>query len=545
MKRVVLFTIGLALCTSSARADAPGKKPVKPVDPAALAGRIDELLEKDWKAKGIQPAPLADDAEFLRRVYLDLAGRIPAAFEVRDFLASKHADKRQRVIDRLLDDPLYVNHLGTTWRSILMPPSNNPQAFYAAGFKAWLDRQVKENTPYDQLVRELLTAPVVLGANVRGAPPVNFNAASPVGFFIANELKPENVAASASRIFLGVKLECAQCHDHPFAKWKRDQFWQYAAFFSTMMQSPERDGRTPNKPGLGKEIRVPGTERTVQAKFLDGKKPEWQAGVESRAILADWMTSPQNPYFARTAVNRLWAHCFGPGIIDPVDDEPSEDSPISHPQLLGELTEQFIAHKYDLKFVLRAIVSSQAYQRTSAVSHKSQLEARTFARMPLKGLTPEQLFDSLAQATGYMEAGVVGPTGRGDPGNSPRAEFLNRFAGQHKRVENQTSILQALMFMNGKFIGDATMVSPASSDFRGKILDRGQTLSAVTEFPGWNTDQRIDALFLASLSRLPRAEERERFSAYVDRGGATKDRKQALGDVFLVLLNSSEFSVNH
>lgn len=532
----VIFGVVVFGCSQLLAAD-PSKN-AQPMDAAALAARIDGLIANSLQTKGIQPAAPADDAEFLRRVYLDLAGRIPSTWEVRDFLASKQSNKRQRIIDRLLDEPLYVTHLGTTWQSIMSPPNTNQQLqAISAGFKIWLDKQVKDNAPYDQMVRELLTAPVTGSPGGRGGQPLAGAATvSPAGFILLNENKPENVASSASRIFLGVKLECAQCHNHPFANWTREQFWEYAAFFAATPQA-ER--------GAVKGIKIAGTEKVVEAKFLDGQKPQWRNGVDARVVLSEWMTAPDNPYFARTAVNRLWAHCFGVGIIDPVDDEPSPDNPISHPELLTQLTEQFIAHKYDLKYMLRAIVLSQTYQRTSAVSHKSQLEPRTFARMPLRGLTPEQLFDSLAQATGYFETDENQPAARGDPNVSPRTEFLNRFANQDKPTQTQTSILQALALMNGKFIADATGVSAASKDPRGRASDRGQTLSAISEFPGWTTEQRIEALYLAALSRLPRPHERDRLSAYVNRGGAVGDPKEALGDVFWVLLNSAEFIVNH
>src|SRR5262249_44232119 len=155
-------------------------------------------------------------------------------------------------------------------------------------------------------------------------------------------------ASAVSRLFLGVRLECAQCHDHPFAKWQREQFWQMAAFFSAVQpQQPLRKGGPqPAKVTPGKEIRIAGTDKVVSARFPDGKNPEWKDGVDSRVTLADWITSPENPYFARTAVNRLWAHFFGVGLIDPVDDEPTEENPVSHPELLSELTRQFVAQKF-------------------------------------------------------------------------------------------------------------------------------------------------------------------------------------------------------
>ncbi len=516
------------------------------LDPAALAAKIDQLIEAKYQEAGVRPAALADDAEFLRRVYLDVAGRVPAVSEARDFLADPRADKRQRLVDSLLKGPQYVNHFTNTWRSILLPPTTNQQQQLQLGnpFRLWLEKQVKENVPYSQMVREILTTPAPVNADLRLAALQGFNAnpqnLTPAFFYQANELKAENVAAATARIFLGVRLECAQCHDHPFARWSREQFWEYASFFAAIQPPPRpmvvnnrvvQPPKTPPK----RALKIPGTDKYVQAKFLDGGEPRLVEGMDPRMSLAMWMTSPENPYFARNAVNRVWAHFFGIGLVDPVDDEPGDDNPPSHPRLLDELSRQFISSKYDVKYLIRAITASAAYQRTSVVSDASQQDARLFARMAVKGLTPEQLFDSLAQTTGYMETAapaqgriaVIGGI------NSPRAEFLNRFASQERKTETQTSILQALALMNGKFVGDATS------------LERSMTLAAVADAPFMNTAQRVETLFLAALTRLPTAEEAARFAAYVDGGGAAGDSKKALADVFWTLLNSSEFILNH
>lgn len=536
------LALAILLAISGATFAEPERPADQPMDAAALASRIDDLIAKAWAEKGIQPAPIADDAEFIRRVYLDVLGRIPPVADVREFLADKRADKRERLIHRLLDHPLYTAHLSTTWRAIILPPTNQQVQAFAASLKPWLDKQIKENIPYDKMVREILTVNAT-GPVGRGDAiilPGQQGGLSPVAFLQANELKPENLASAASRTFLGVRLECAQCHNHPFANWTRTQFWEFAAFFSAIQPNqpvrivgkPERpvQAKRPN----GREIKIPGLDKVVQAGFLDGNRPEWKDGVDPRVILADWITSPSNPYFARTGANRVWAHLFGIGIIDPVDDEPSDESPISHPQLLEELTRQFVAHKFDLKYMLRAVLLSKTYQRGSRMTHESQADPRSFARMSVRGLTPEQLFDSLAQATGYYESpGFRNASPFNVNPNNPRSEFLSRFSSQEKKTETQTSILQALALMNGKFVADATSV------------ERSMTLSAAAEFPGWSTEQRIETLYLAVLTRLPRQEELVRLTAYVNEGGPSGDRRRALADVFWVLLNSSEFILNH
>jgi hypothetical protein len=504
------------------------------LSPAALAVLIDRRLEEKWH--GVEPVPPADDAEFLRRVYLDLAGRIPRVNEVRDFLEDPAPDRRERVVERLLDSPQYVSHFSNAWWKLLVPSADNQQfAVQAAVFKPWLVEQVRNNTPYDKIVRDLLTAPLADYASPLegdiGFPP---QGPSPVGFLLANELKPENLAASTSRIFMGVRLECAQCHDHPFARWSRAQFWEMAAFFTSgppAPLAPPIQSQRPGYPALPRQVMIPGTDKAVRAKFPNGNDPYWKQLAEPRTALAQWLTAADNPYFAPTAVNRIWAHFFGIGLTDPVDDEPTAENPLRHPDLLAELSAQFVAHDYDVKYLIRAVTATRAYQRTSAQSHSSQADPRAFARMAVRGLTPEQVFDSVALAVGFKE-NAANPARPGNL-NSSREDFLNRFAGQERAVDKQTSILQALALMNGKFVAAATS------------LDRSTTLAAVADVPFMTVEQKIETLYLAALSRLPRPEEARRLSVYVSAGGPRGDPRQALSDVFWALLNSAEFILNH
>jgi hypothetical protein len=540
--------LGLAaLCLSVS----PGRLPADPapsakaaiveevLDAQALAARIDRHINARLAEREVKAAPRADDAEFLRRVYLDLTGRIPRVADARAFLEDKSPDRRRHLVERLLESPQYVSHFGTTWTTTILPSSPNQN--FAFAFKPWVEKQIREDVPYDKMVRDLLAAsfdntPFRGRGVVPARPGVGPGVVNPLAYYQANELKPENLAASTSRVFLGVRLECAQCHDHPFTSWKRKQFWEYAAFFAGIQPqrriAPGRGVPPPPPDPNVRTIKIPLTDKVVEARFLDGAVPEFQSGVNSRITLADWMTSERNPYFARTGANRVWGHFFGVGLIDPIDDEPTEENPTSHPELLAELTRQFVAHKYDMKYLIRAITSSDAYQRTSARTDPGQSEPRLFARMALRGMTPEQLFDSLAQATGYREG--AGPLVRGRPNLlTPRGQFLVRFASQERRTETHTSILQALALMNGKFIADATSV------------ERSTTLAAVVNAPFMNTAQRVETLYLATLTRLPRPEERARMVAYVERGGTSGDQGTALADVFWVLLNSSEFILNH
>jgi Protein of unknown function (DUF1553)/Protein of unknown function (DUF1549) len=493
-------------------------------DVTALAARIDARITAAW-SKDVKPAALADDAEFFRRVHLDLVGRIPSVTEARDFLDDDRPDKRRLCVDRILradpDDRSYsdahVNHFTNVWRAWLLAQTEQQVQGRQPGLEIWLRNRLKANVGYDQLVRDLLNQPVNQGGN-----PGEGSAAV---FYQANELKPENLAGSTARLFLGVQLECAQCHNHPFDKWTRAQFWQFAGFFTDVAQQ----GNT----GQRGEIKIPGKDKPVQARFLDGKEPQWKDKTGTRPTLADWMTAPENPFFARAAVRRLWAYFFRTGLAEP-PDATVDESPASHQELLDELAREFVAHKYDLKFLIRAITASQTYQRTSALSHPSQKDVRLFARMPLRGLSPEQLFDSLAEATEYRDAAA--PSNPqfvifGGP-RSARGQFLAKFTAQDHKTDYQTSILQALYLMNNEFIADRTS------------LAKNRTLATLAE-QRTSTARKIESLYLVVLSRKPRSEESQRFVKYVEAGGPTSDSKKALADVFWVLLNSPEFILNH
>jgi hypothetical protein len=512
----------------------------------ALAARIDEHIAASWTAAGARPAPPADDAEFLRRVWLDLAGRIPAVSEARAFLKDDSPDKRQRLVAQLLDSPLYVRHFGNVWRNLLLPEAtaNIQVQIQMPSFEAWLRKELVRNAGYDQIARDLLTAPLT-NAAPRQILTANTVEPSPMAYYQAKELQPENLAASTARVFLGVRVECAQCHHHPFASWKREQFWGYAAFFAGMPRGPQPNARLAlparTEP---REIKIGGTDKVVPATFLDGSKPEWKEGLSGRTALAEWMTRADNPFFARAGVNRLWYYFFGTGLIDPVDEMVGGESKATHPELLDELAREFAAHQFDLKYLIQAITASKAYQLSSAATDKSQDDPHQFARLLLRGLTPEQLFDSVAEAISYTEDVPENQSlaFRIQP-NTPRAQFLAKFGGQSdKATEAQTSILQALSLMNGRLIADAT-----SLDAR-----RSPRLVSLIEAPFLTTASRIEALYLATLSRKPRPQEAERMIRYVETGGDARtdqptpeQKNAALADVFWVLLNSSEFVVNH
>ncbi|HEX4608517.1 MAG TPA: DUF1553 domain-containing protein, partial [Urbifossiella sp.] len=435
----------------------------------------------------------------------------------------------------------HAAHFATVTRAAWLPQTvtNGQFAGFGIQLEGWLRKQYRDNTPADRTVRALLEVPYQVN-RPNGAPMgfVQATGSDPdrnaiIGFFQANESKAENVAAAVSRLFLGVKLECAQCHDHPFAPYTKEQFWEFAAFFADLNRTPTNRPSEPAPTGpqaTRNRIALPNSDKVVVAKFFDGTSPEWNEVMSPRQELAEWLTDRDNPYFARNLANRTWAHFFGVGIVDPVD-EPGENNPPSHPDLLADLGRAFAASGYDNRLLIRAVTRTKAYQLSSRLSHPTQADPRRFARMNLKGLTPSQLFDSLVSATGYRE-----PAGfrQAFPGfvqpNNPRSVFLNRFASTDRPTESSTTILQALMLMNGDFLDAQT------------APDRAEILGAVADIPGWDNRRRVETLYLAALSRRPSGDELDRFSSYVDR---STDKKKALGDVFWVLLNSPEFLFNH
>jgi hypothetical protein len=536
---LAIATCGLAVTMLAARGEEPACSPPaadasRLLDSTELTRRIDEALAASWSRAKLEPAPVADDAEYLRRVYLDLIGKIPSVAELQAFLAEGSQDKRARAVDELLHRGIHATHFANTWRSLVLAgaPENIESNILIPQFDTWLRLRFAVNMPYDRLVSELLTAPLDATTMQGNMPAARRFLPTPAAFFQANELKREQIAASTSRIFLGVQVQCAQCHDHPFSHWTQREFWSLAAFFDTT--APGTVDAAKPRGGSPNAIRIPDTDITVEPTFLDGQKPDWDSGSGKRELLSRWMTQTDNPYFARAAVNRLWDHFLGRGFVHPVDDlDPA--NPPSHPELLDEMARQFAAHHFDLNYLIRAITQCRAYQSTSRAGGMAEVDLSQFARMPVRRMTAEQLFASIVQATGFREERRAVRQGIAVPDlTSAAAEFRNRFADQSvPRTEAETSILQALTLMNGKLISDAT------------DLAASETLVAVADAPFLSTSERVESLLMATLSRKPTPEELSELVAYVDGGGAAKDAKKALADVFWALLNSAEFALNH
>lgn len=320
-----------------------------------VADFIDTCIDEQLAAANITSASISDDAEFLRRVYLDVAGKVPPVLEVRAFLNNSSPDKRRNLVNRLLDSPRFPIHFARRWRAVWLPPSNNNLliAFQQTGFEHWLRSEFADDISYSRIVAQMLTLPAPGGVRRVGDQGISFDdAASPAAFFGTRQLNREEMASAVARTMLGVRIECAQCHDHPFDVWRRDQFQSFAALFDGVIDLGRAAGVTP-QPSEAKPV------------FLDGKSAASKRRNELLAEVTQWMTAPENKYFSRAAVNRIWQNFFGAGIVEPVDDF-SDHNPPSHPRLLDGLSSEFIAHQFDLKFLVRSIVASRTYRAPAA-----------------------------------------------------------------------------------------------------------------------------------------------------------------------------------
>lgn len=505
-----LFIVGCWLGVSTAMAAPP-----------AFSGRVDELLEQRLAAAKVTAGPLADDDEFLRRVYLDLHGVLPRVGEAREFLADASTDKRERLIDELLQAPRHATHLANTWRQALLPGNVDIEDLQSvAGVQNWLRRQFVQNLRYDRLAADFLVA-------------TGGGDAGPALYFTSQELKPEKLAASTARIFLGLQIECAQCHKHPFDKWTQEDFWSYAAFFARLQR--EDGARGPRSIRLVDtsegEVKLPDTETVVPPRFPDGRAPNADETGTRRVQLAIWMASRENPFLARAVVNRVWSQLFGRGLVEPVDDV-GDHNPATHPELFRELTQHFVDSGFDLRDLYRVLVNTRAYQRTSRQATETPVEL--YAVMAVKTLTPEQLFDCLDRVL-LQQASIRSdfqpiPSSLFDP---RRQAFVAKMPlrGQNG-TEFDAGVLQALTLLNGGDVAAATSLEQSA-------------LLVGLDAPLFSDDERIETLFLATLTRRPAAEERSTFVEYVSKGGTTQDQRAALSDVLWALLNSAEFILNH
>ena len=493
-----------------------GAPPNDPPSVVEAASRIDRLLAESWQRGGITPAATSGDADFCRRVWLDLAGVAPPVAEVRSFLVDHDEDKRAELIDRLLQSPKHPGHMASRWTDTLLPDDLGPQSRgNVLALNRWLRQQFLDNIPYDHLVGRFLTA----GGDGNSGPAI---------FYTAHTLAPEKIASATSRIFMGLQLQCAQCHDHPFDRWTQEEFWSYAAFFGQLESRQDQRRSTMlviDRPGG--EVKFPDSDRIMAPMYPGIKRvPEDDPTDNRRRQLTIWLASRDNPYFARAAVNRAWGHLFARGLVDPVDAMDA-DNPASHPELLAFLTEYFVKIRFDLKKLYATLARTHAYGLSSKTPSPIP-PADSFAMMKTKTLTPYQYYDSLA-------ANVLRRTTRAMAENPmvadpQREQFLQRMRTiGDSPVDYPHGIVQALGLLNGPEIGSASA---------------GQTgLLVAMDAPFFSDRDRIETMFLATLSRMPTETDLARCRTMLESSKDDIGRRQVCGDILWALLNTAECAV--
>src|SRR5262245_21497117 len=502
----------LALVATSSRGFAAGES-----DAAALAALIDRHIDTRLETERIPPTEPADDAEFLRRVYLDLHGVIPTAEQAARFLTDTDPARRAKLIDSLLSSPRYGEYLADLWQGYLVSLLADDYRVRSERFRQWMAERFNTRT-WDRIASEVLTATGKIDEN-------------PAVIYLIEGRLPRTVPDLTdliSRYYLGVRLNCAQCHDHPSVAWKRQDFWGMAAFF-TQVQTPGK-AKLVYQVGVKDDPEItldslkggaPDGFLSRRPTFLGGEELRAGQGTTHRAALAAWMTSPDNPYFARAMVNRTWWRLFGRGIVSPVDDMHAANPP-SHPELLGLLARQFAESGFDHKFLTRAIVSSRAYQRTSRPGDAPDKQAELFGRMSVKVLSAGQLYDSLVAVLG-PPATVPGVDAR----QGARYEFTQFFAedGDPDPTAYRRGVPPLLRLMN-------------SRQFAGRNLSE---LAKRVAAPGRPADEIAGDLFLTVLSRRPTADELRLFHDHQARSDSTE---AACRELAWALMMTSEFSLN-
>ena len=490
---------------------------------------IDDLAYKHFQSLGLFPSQLCSDAEFLRRAKLDTIGRLPTADDVREFLADPSPDKRRVAIDRMLDDSAYGDYWANKWADLLRPNPDRVGVKSVFTLDEWLRASFRENKPYDQFVREILCAE---GSNHRDGPAVVYR----------DRREPPELTTMFSQLFLGTRLECAKCHHHPNEKWSQDDFYQFAAFFDPVkrkgagLSPPISAGRETFffAPGGGGGVKHPVTQQVMSPRPPDGKTLNISEKTDPRRALADWLMSPDNAFFARAAVNRVWANFFGRGLVEPVDDFRISNPCVNEP-LLDAVARDFAAHKYDLKHLMRTIMQSRLYQLSSTPNASNLADTKNFSRGYRRRLPAEVLLDAVDDATSVPSSFQAMPAAsRAIQAWSYKIDshFMDAFGRPNSSSDcpcerdTHMSVVQSLHLMNSKDL-QAKLSNP-----KGRARKLAESNKSVPEI--------INELYLATLNRPPTADETQLA------GEAFKDNRQAgCEDLLWALLNSPEFVFNH
>ncbi|MCI0746361.1 MAG: DUF1553 domain-containing protein [Verrucomicrobia subdivision 3 bacterium] len=491
---------------------------------------IDSLADAHFRKLGLFPSELCTDAEFLRRSSLDTIGRLPTPGEASAFLADTSDDKRARWIDHLLSDPAYGDFWANKWADLLRPNPDRVGVKSVYILDQWLRESFRANKPYGQFVRELLLAE---GSNHRDGPAVVYR----------DRREPPELSTMFSQLFLGTRMECARCHHHPMEKWSQNDFYQFAAFFGPLKQKgaglspPISAGTETFYYAAGGSVKHPVTEQVMMPRPPDGREINTVTNSDPRRALAEWLIAPENPFFARAAVNRVWAAFFGRGFAEPVDDFRSSN-PIVNEPLLRALAEDFAAQGYDFKRLMRTILSSRLYQLSSTPNEWNLKDTKNFSRSYRRRLPAEVLLDAMADVTGVPEEFEGCP-----PGTRALqtwtykidSHFMDAFSRPNSSSDcpcerdARTSVVQALHMMNSRAL--QSKLSHSEGRVK-KLADSNRT-----------PEEIVMELYLAAFSRFPTAGELATASAAFDQPNAT--RQTATEDVLWALLNSPEFVFNH
>ena len=508
---------------------------------------LDRHINAVLKREGIQPSKMSEDTEFLRRVHLDMTGRIPTPEEVLDFLKDGSSTKRQKKIEALLDSEDYLDYWTGLWVNWLIGRRSDTDS-QRLGLRLWVRDALRKNMPYNQFVQELIAADGELRDNGAG------------NYILRYERSPVLLTSHASRLFLGLPMQCAECHDHKTEVWSQADFYGIAAFFTGI--ESEQKGFIEGMDMVGNERRIDNflltnkpedsiwvrdLEKHVRPHFLDGTEYKGSR-LKKREALAQWMTDKSNPYFSQALVNRIWKRFMGRAFVEPVDGF-GEENQATNLELLKWLANDFVIHDYDLQHLMRTILNSETYQRTSQTNKSNEDDELYYSHAYVKPLTAEQFFYSLLQATGFERLQQVKMEGIKKQGGEDRREML-RSLEQKKREHLQKflflldngemeeieafngTVPQALMMINGDMVNDS-----ASHEEHGSFINY--------VLVKWREPaDRMEYIYLNILSRLPTTKEKTYFQRYMERS-LYRNKDLAYEDLYWVLLNSAEFSLNH
>jgi hypothetical protein len=520
------------------RATIPLGAPVAQLPPAA--NFIDELVFARLRALGLPPSPVCDDGAFLRRATIDIAGRLPTREEVEAFAADEEANKRAALVDRLLASDDYAAYFASKWSAILRnrrrSSNDKPEPTFA--FHAWIVESLAENKPYDQFVREVLTA---RGEEIKSPPVIWYR-----------EVKDQTTQLEdAAQLFLGQRIGCARCHHHPLEKWSQQDYYGFAAFFSQLEIKEAKPGKKgnakknePDTPGEPFLVNVksstpsavnPRTGKTLKPAGLGADQIDVAKDEDAREKLADWMVDPGNPFFARALVNRYWKHFFGRGLVDPEDDMRMTNPP-TNPELLDALAGHFAEHQFDLKHLVRTICTSRTYQLSSMPNAHNAGDKQNFSRFVPRRMNAEVLLDAIDAVT-LSKTSFKGVPEETRAVELPDNLFDNYFLSVFGRPDaasacecersGDNSLAQCLHMTN-------------STDVLGKVAGQRAQQLAKDERPH---AERLRDLYLVALARDPSEAELAAFEGYLSK--KESNQQQAYEDVIWALVNTKEFLFNH